>query len=96
MKKIAGLLLILMALASCKQEKERFIDLSGEWNVSLDRDDLGVVEKWYSTRFTETVTLPGSLVENGMGDDISMSTNWTGQIVDSSWFKEEPHGFRKR
>jgi len=88
MKKLAGLLLILMVLASCKQEKELFIDLSGEWNVSLDRDDLGVVEKWYSTRFTETVTLPGSLVENGMGDDISMSTNWTGQIVDSSWFKE--------
>jgi len=91
MRKLSGLLLILIALASCQQEKELFIDLSGEWNVSLDRDDQGIPEKWYSSNFTETITLPGSLVENGIGDDISLSTIWTGRIVDSSWYNAEKY-----
>lgn len=91
MRKLSGLLLILLALTSCKQEKELFIDLSGEWKVSLDRNDLGVTGKWYSTRFTETVTLPGSLAENGMGDDISLSTIWTSNMVDSSWYFAEKY-----
>ncbi len=91
MRKLSGLLLILIALASCQQEKELFIDLSGEWNVSLDRDDQGIPEKWYSSNFAETITLPGSLVENGIGDDISLSTIWTGRIVDSSWYNAEKY-----
>jgi hypothetical protein len=88
MRKLSGLLLIL-ALASCKQEKELYIDLSGAWTVNLDREDQGVAEQWFNTLFTETVALPGSLVENGMGDDISLSSHWTGQIVDSSWYLAE-------
>ncbi len=90
MRKLSGLLLIL-ALASCKQEKELHIDLSGTWTVNLDREDQGVTEQWFNTLFTETVALPGSLVENGMGDDISLSSHWTGQIVDSSWYLEDKY-----
>ncbi len=90
MRKLSGLLLIL-ALASCKQEKELYIDLSGTWTVNLDREDQGVTEQWFNTLFTETVALPGSLVENGMGDDISLSSHWTGQIVDSSWYLAEKY-----
>jgi hypothetical protein len=90
MKKLPALLLLL-ALISCQQEKEMFIDLSGDWQVCLDRDDLGFPELWEGASFTETVTLPGSLVENGMGDPISLSTSWTGQIVDSSWHKDDKY-----
>jgi len=91
MKNLFVLLLTLLALASCTPKNELYIDLSGEWTVNLDRDDAGVNELWYSTRFTETVTLPGSLAENGMGDEISLNTVWTGQIVDSSWHTEEKY-----
>ncbi|MEA3461913.1 MAG: beta-galactosidase, partial [Bacteroidota bacterium] len=91
MKKWFGLLLILLALASCKKENELFIDLSGEWHVSLDRDDKGITEEWYATRFTETIILPGSLVENGMGDAVSVNTIWTSQIVDSSWYTADKY-----
>ncbi|NOR34020.1 MAG: beta-galactosidase, partial [Bacteroidales bacterium] len=84
-------LLLLVILVSCHQEKELYIDLSGEWNVCLDRDDLGFTKLRNNACFTETVTLPGSLVENGLGDEISMSTQWTGQIVDSSWHNAEKY-----
>ena len=90
MRKITSLLLLL-ALVSCHQEKELYIDLSGEWKVCLDRDDLGFTKLRNNASFTETVTLPGSLVENGLGDEISMSTHWTGQIVDSSWYNAEKY-----
>lgn len=91
MKRIFGLFLILTALYACKQEKELFIDLSGEWNVSLDQEDLGLRELWYKTQLTDAITLPGSLAENSMGDNISLSTIWTSQIVDSAWYKDEKY-----
>lgn len=90
MRKITSLLLLLV-LVSCHQEKELYINLSGEWKVYLDREDLGFTKLRNNASFTEAVTLPGSLVENGMGDEISLSTHWTGQIVDSSWHNAEKY-----
>ncbi len=86
MKKLFELLLILLALSSCSQESNLFMDLSGEWHHSLDRADKGIEEQWYSTRFSDPINLPGSLAGNGMGDDISLSTIWTSSIIDSSWY----------
>jgi len=90
MRKLLALI-ALFTLLSCQQEKDLIIDLSGEWKVCLDRDDLGFPELWEGADFTETVTLPGSLVENGLGDEISLSTVWTGQVVDSSWYHAEKY-----
>jgi len=86
---ITAALFILLALCSCKQEKEQFMDLAGEWNVALDREDTGTTDQWYNSHLTDTVTLPGSLAENGLGDDISVNTEWTSQIVDSSWYFDD-------
>ncbi len=91
MRKTFGLVLILLALVSCNQDKDLIIDLSGEWYVSLDRDDKGISEKWFSSSLNETITLPGSLAGNGLGDDISVNTIWTSQIVDSSWYKADKY-----
>ena len=45
-----------------------------------------------STNWTgKTLTLPGSLTSNGIGDEISLSTLWTGTIVDSSYFKTDEY-----
>jgi hypothetical protein len=91
MRKLSGLpatLFLLLVLCSCKQKEELYISLAGEWKVALDRDDTGITDKWYNDRFKETIRLPGSLAENGLGDDISVSTIWTSQIVDSSWYRE--------
>src|SRR5690606_39956823 len=42
-------------------------------------------------KFSDTIPLPGSMAENGKGNDVSLNTQWTGQIVDSSWFHDEKY-----
>ena len=65
---------------------QKSISLSGEWGFKIDSLDKGIIGKWYNTHFNEMVRLPGSMTENGKGNDISISTPWTGSIDDSSWF----------
>lgn len=65
------------------------IDLSGEWQFKIDSLDVGVAEQWFETDFNETVQLPGSMMENGKGEDVSVNTKWTGQVVDNSWYTDE-------
>ena len=69
-----------------KSRESQMIDLSGTWNLQLDSLDHGVTEHWYGRRLAGKVRLPGSLTTNGIGNDISVSTPWTGSIEDSSWF----------
>jgi hypothetical protein len=96
MKRRIGILLILPLLCSCVQESEWSMDLAGEWEVRLDRNDRGTSEKWFSDRFEERILLPGSLAENGLGDDITLHTVWTSTIVDSSWYTAEKYApYRK-
>ena len=67
----------------------RRIDLAGVWRCQLDPEDQGAAEQWYRLdAFEHTVHLPGSLTENGLGDEITVDTPWTGSIVDRSWFTE--------
>ena len=64
------------------------LNLAGEWRFRADPQDRGVGEKWFSSTLPETVRLPGSMAENGKGDDITVDTKWTASIYDSSWFFE--------
>ncbi len=56
------------------------IDLSGQWNFKLDRDNVGINEKWFSQKLPEEINLPGSLQEQGYGDKPSANTQWTSRI----------------
>ena len=49
------------------------IDLSGRWQFS-------------SAREQGTVVLPGSMLTNGKGDPVSVKTQWTGSLYDSSYY----------
>jgi hypothetical protein len=62
------------------------ISLSGQWLFDLDRSDVGVAERWFSHPLTHQVRLPGSLPEQGIGDDVTLQTPWTGGIIDRSFF----------
>ena len=62
------------------------IGLAGEWGFAFDPDNKGRDEKWFAGQLSETITLPGSTVENGLGDEVTVDTKWTGGIVDRSWF----------
>jgi len=77
--------LSLLFLWSCKSGTVQKINLSGEWQFRIDSLDQGVREKWYEQNFTETVMLPGSMVENGKGNEITLDTEWTGGVQNPEW-----------
>ena len=62
------------------------IDLQGKWRFKIDAKDEGLKAKWFATTLPETINLPGSMAENFKGDDITLKTQWTGSIYDSSYF----------
>jgi hypothetical protein len=69
-----------------KTRDNQKIDLSGSWSLQLDSLDKGIEQRWYSRKLTGKIILPGSLTTNGIGNDITAHTPWTGTIEDSSWF----------
>ncbi len=77
-----------MISVSCTQlVGQQKIDLSGSWKFAIDPLDKGISEKWFTQPLKDQVTLPGSMSTNNKGDEITLKTKWTGQIVDSSYFK---------
>ena len=86
MKKLQLLLVLFLFAIQALYPADKIIDLSGKWNFAIDRDERGITEKWFAKPLTETITLPGSMVENLKGDDITLDTKFTGSIYDSSWF----------
>ena len=86
--KILSSLFLCLALFAYQYEAEPVIDLAGDWQFSVDSLDRGVSEQWYNKVLSGTITLPGSMAENGKGNDISLSTPWTGSMWDdSAWYK---------
>jgi hypothetical protein len=87
--KLTLLAVISVLLISCQQPaNQQKINLSGEWNFAIDSLDQGISGKWFDQTLADHITLPGSMTSNGKGDDITLKTPWTGQIVDSSYFKK--------
>ena len=80
------LLFLLALFSSLAAAGADTLSLAGMWEFRMDPGDKGVAEKWWLTPLPETVRLPGSMAENGKGDDITVNTKWTASIYDSSWF----------
>ena len=72
--KAAALLSFSLLCFSCSQQTDK-IDLAGSWTFSTDSMD-----------WSRVIELPGSMASNGLGEDIAVGTDWTGGIVDSSYF----------
>ncbi len=62
------------------------MSLAGQWRFQLDRSDAGLDDRWYDRTLAESIRLPGSLPAQGVGDEVTVDTKWTGNIVDRSWF----------
>ena len=87
MKKIALVLFTFCALSiQLLMSVENTIDLKGKWSFVMDEKDQGITQKWFSKRLNDSVNLPGSMVENMKGYDITLETKFTASIYDSSWF----------
>lgn len=78
---------IMLCLNACRVgDTSDALSLSGEWRFALDPTDKGIEEAWYNNRLGSSIQLPGSLQEQGFGNDVDIRTEWTGQVVDSSWY----------
>ena len=89
--KLPILLLTILAIGvwSCqKPVVQQKIDLAGKWQYAMDPADKGVAESWFNMSLKDSLKLPGSLTSNGKGDEITLTTPWTGKIVDSSFYKK--------
>lgn len=84
--KIWHTLLLLLALGTSTVGQNKKIDLQGEWRFDIDRNDVGIKERWFSKDLKDKLTLPGSMTENRKGDEVSLNTQWTASIYDSSFF----------
>ena len=77
-----------LALCHCVAGGQKSRSLAGKWRFQADQGDKGLAERWFEKALEQTITLPGSMPENGYGHDVTVQTQWTGQIVDKSWFTE--------
>ena len=59
---------------------QKIIDLSGKWSFSIDRQDNGEKEKWFSHTLNDFINLPGSMPEKLKGDEVTAKTQWTGSL----------------
>jgi hypothetical protein len=89
--KISWLIFLLAGCTVRKDEIREKIPLAGEWKFRIDSLDQGIEQKWYNDLAVETVRLPGSMTENGKGDEVSLKTDWTGEIVDKSYFTDKKY-----
>ncbi|MDP3431578.1 MAG: glycoside hydrolase family 2 TIM barrel-domain containing protein, partial [Bacteroidota bacterium] len=87
--KLFVILVFVILFGACKKPaRQQKIDLAGAWQFAMDPSDKGITEAWYNQVLSDSLLLPGSLTTNGKGDDITLTTLWIGQIVDSSFYKK--------
>jgi hypothetical protein len=91
MKRLFFLLLIAAGCSSKYIEVRQNVSLAGEWKFRIDSLDQGIAKKWYNDLAVETVLLPGSMAENGKGYDVDLKTDWTGEIVDKTYFTDKKY-----
>lgn len=85
MKILSSFLFSTFLLCACQPQSDQQ-SLEGQWQFALDPNDKGVKEQWYSQSLSDTIHLPGSLQEQGYGYDVDLKTQWTGWVVDKSWY----------
>ncbi|MDP3912597.1 MAG: glycoside hydrolase family 2 TIM barrel-domain containing protein [Bacteroidota bacterium] len=87
--KLILIAILSVLLFSCQKPAiQQKIDLAGTWQFAMDPSDKGIPEAWYNQVLPDKLILPGSLTTNGKGDDVTLTTQWIGQIVDSSFYKK--------
>jgi len=86
MRKLVGLFVLLCLSIHLFATADKVINLKGKWNFAIDEGDQGISAKWFSKKLSDSINLPGSMVENLKGYKITLNTKFTGSIYDSSWF----------
>jgi len=91
MRKLGVIILVFVFTYSLNAQVKNEIDLSGEWSFALDTNDVGISEQWFNKSLEKKIKLPGSLQEQGYGEDVRVDTKWTANVADSAWFKAKQY-----
>ena len=67
---------------------QQTISLAGSWDFAIKQgaEANSSLFTLHSSLYTDRVTLPGSMLTNGKGNPVSVSTQWTGSLYDSSFY----------
>lgn len=60
---------LVLAIAACTNATDE-LNLSGEWFYRLDPDSIGESQAWYAQPFENTIHLPGTLDDAGIGEPL--------------------------
>lgn len=63
------------------------ISLAGSWRFQLDREAGGVENRWFERTLANHLQLPGALQNQGFGDEITVDTQWTGEVGTDRWLQ---------
>lgn len=86
--KVALILFFAIVLMSgCAHKELTEIDLAGDWHFQIDSLDKGIEEEWFAKSLDDTISLPGSMPEQGKGFKVGPDTKFTGHI-----WKQYPEG----
>ena len=55
---------------------QTIVELSGIWEFAVGNDSV----------YNDHIMLPGSMMTDEKGDDVSLYTQWTGSLYDSSFY----------
>jgi hypothetical protein len=75
------------SLSGVAAAQER-LSLAGQWRFQADPEAKGVADEWFRKPLPGSIWLPGSMRDNGLGDEVTVETEWTGGIKDRSWFED--------
>lgn len=97
MKKVSyfAIISIMGCLFACNPQNENVsVDLSGEWNVQLDPDNIGTTENWFNKKLTHTMQLSGTTDEAGLGEPEEYKDPYNALIrphyyVGKAWYQRE-------
>ncbi|MGF7230030.1 exo-beta-1,4-galactosidase [Arachidicoccus sp.] len=83
---VGAVIISLFIITNCPAQNANTISLAGKWSFKIDREDVGILQKYFESNLDGSILLPGSMVQNNLGDDVTLDTHWTGSIYDSSWY----------
>ena len=86
MKQLVSIIFFVFLSTVFAVGQTRSLNLSGQWKFQIDREDAGVKQRWFNKQLDDCINLPGSMPEKLKGDEVTIRTQWTGSLYDSSYY----------
>ncbi|MEW6193574.1 MAG: sugar-binding domain-containing protein [Bacteroidota bacterium] len=96
MKKYLAIVFVVLSYINILFAQHETIDLDGKWDFKIDRNDVGIPERWFAEKLDDKVILPGSMTTNLKGDNVTSETKWTGNFWNRFWYTDSAYAeYRK-